>query len=83
MALHENGITCAHRDTGAVEEGKVGSIEVVWAPADCDSIERDDEYLESVRLGAIKDGDGDLGCLGPVELVPPVTIAVGEAYIFD
>lgn len=83
MALHENGITCAHRDAGAVEEGKVGSIKVVWAPSDGDSIKRDDEYFESIRLGAIEDGDGNLRCFGPVKLIPPVTIAVGEAYIFD
>jgi hypothetical protein len=52
QALHEDRIRCADLRADRCCKRQIGGLEVVWAPADNDGVEGDDERGEARRLGA-------------------------------
>ena len=51
LSSHEDRIGRADLHADARGEGEVRRVEVVWAPADNEGVERDDERGEACRLG--------------------------------
>ena len=67
-APHEDRVGCADLHADAGYEGQVGGVEVVWAPAEREGVDRDDECGEARRFGATEDGERHFVGSGPVSL---------------
>ena len=67
QALHEYGIGCADLRADASGEGEVRGLEVMWPPAEQESVQSEDERGEARRLGAAQNRERHVVAPRPIQ----------------
>lgn len=79
----EDRVAETHLAPDALDEGDIGIVQVGRAPGQRRGVQGDHEHREAILLGPGQERMRNVVIMGPVELVPPLTIPICRGDLFN